>query len=248
MFLADRNLPGVWQISPEGKLSLYFEGSKKFRTPLNAIRCVAVDSQGRILAGDSSTTQVYRFDDQKQPQPLVKGRIGIPMAIAFDSQKNILVTDLELHQLLRIPDAGGEAVRVTNVIAPRGLTVDKEDHAWVIGKVEEMVDGKKARTNAILKIAPDGTSTVVAKGEPLDFPHTIALDDEGNAYVVDNYAKALWKIDSKGTIAKLVQGEPFKSPVGLCRQGDRLLVADPHAKAVFGITFDGMVAPVKLEP
>jgi sugar lactone lactonase YvrE len=136
---------------------------------------------------------------------------------------------------------------VANVIAPRGLTVDKDDHAWVIGKVEEMIDGKKARTNAILRIAPDGASTVVAKGEPLDFPHTIALDDQGNAYVVDNYAKALFKISSAGEKATLVKGEPFKSPVGLCRHGDGLLVADPHAKAVFRVTFDGMVTPVKLE-
>ena len=57
-----------------------------------------------------------------------------------------------------------------HVIAPRGLTVDKEDHAWVIYKIEEMIGDKKARTNAVVRIAPDGKTTVVAKGEPLDFP------------------------------------------------------------------------------
>ena len=30
---ADRNLPGIWRVD-DGKKSIYFQGSKKFRTPL----------------------------------------------------------------------------------------------------------------------------------------------------------------------------------------------------------------------
>ena len=52
--LADRDLPGVWKLEG-GVLSAYFAGSKKFRTPLNAIRCVEFDSDGKLLAGDSAT-------------------------------------------------------------------------------------------------------------------------------------------------------------------------------------------------
>ena len=69
VYVADRNLPGIWKIE-DGKKSIFFQGSKKFRTPLNAIRCLAIDHEGKLLAGDSSTREVYRFDDAGQPQPL----------------------------------------------------------------------------------------------------------------------------------------------------------------------------------
>ena len=72
-YLGDRKLPGVWQVG-EGKLGLFFQGSKKYRTPLNALRCLALDASGGLLAGDSATREVYRFDADKKPQPLTRRR------------------------------------------------------------------------------------------------------------------------------------------------------------------------------
>ena len=43
-YVADRNLPGVWKIT-DGKAEIFFKGSKKFRTPLNAVRCLAIDKR-----------------------------------------------------------------------------------------------------------------------------------------------------------------------------------------------------------
>ena len=73
IYLADRNLPGVWKLEGE-KLTLFFEGSRKFRTPLNAIRCLAIDQEGKLLAGDSSTRDVYRFDDAGKPVGLTQNQ------------------------------------------------------------------------------------------------------------------------------------------------------------------------------
>ena len=39
VYVADRNLPGVWKFADD-RWSIYFRASKKFRTPLNAIRCL----------------------------------------------------------------------------------------------------------------------------------------------------------------------------------------------------------------
>lgn len=235
LYLADRNLPGVWQVTPEGKLSVYFQASKKFRTPLNAIRSVAVDVKGRLLASDSSTCQVFRFDEQKQPQPLVKGRVGIPMAIAFNSAGEILISDLEIHQVVKIPEAGGEPVKVSESQACRGIAVDKEDRLWILGREKLTRFGKDAKTETIVN------------GHPFNFPHTIALDDAGNAFVCDNYAKTVFKIDAEGKATPFAQGAPFVGPVGICRHGDKLYVADPQAKAVFVIAADGKVTQMELK-
>ena len=48
IYVADRNLPGVWKVV-NGQKSIYFQGSKKFRTPLNAVRCLAIDHQGKLM-------------------------------------------------------------------------------------------------------------------------------------------------------------------------------------------------------
>lgn len=235
IYVADRNLPGVWKVA-DGKLELFFEGSKKFRTPLNAIRCVAIDAKGRLVAGDSSTREIYRFSPDGKPEPLSKAGIGIPMAIAFDSKGDIFVCDLEIHRIVKVPEAGGEPTIVAEVPAPRGIAIDPQDRIWVVSH------GK----NQIVRILSDGKIETVVEGQPFQFPHTLVLDKDLNAYLCDNYAKAVWKVGSDGKPVKLVDGDPLKGPVGIALQGDRLLIADPKAGSqfLFSVSLDGKIEPL----
>ncbi|MSR59497.1 MAG: hypothetical protein EXS05_17955 [Planctomycetaceae bacterium] len=235
IYLADRTLPGVWKIA-DGKLTTLFQGAKQFRTPLNAARCVAVDAKGRVVAGDSSTREIYRFDAQNMPVPLTKGGIGIPMAIAFDSQGDILVCDLEIHRIVKVPEAGGEPTIVAEIPAPRGIAVDGKNRIWVV------THGKDRQ---VARILPDGQIETVVEGRPFQFPHAIALDGDLNAYICDGYGKCIWKVGSDGNPQKLVEGPPLAGPVGIAMQGDHLLVADPKAVQVFSVTLDGKISAVE---
>lgn len=230
VYLADRNLPGIWKIEGE-KQSLFFEGSKKFRTPLNAPRCVMVDAKGRVLAGDSSTRNVYRLDGEGKPQPLTGGAIGIPMSLAVASSGEIFVADLETAIVWKVPDAGGKPVKFVDVPAPRGLAFDDEGRLWVVSH----------GPNQLLRVSSDGKVEAVVKGRPFQFPHTVVLDKEGTAYVCDGYAKAVWKVNADGKVTKWVKGPPFINPVGLAWQGGNLLVVDPHARNVFRVNPQGEV-------
>jgi sugar lactone lactonase YvrE len=220
IFVADRNLPGIWQIK-DGKREIFFEGSKKFRTPLNAVRCLIIDSKGQLLAGDSSTREVYRFDADKKPVPLTKGGVGIPMALAMNKAGDLFIADIETQRIFKQPAAGGELVEFAQVTAPRGLIFDAEDRLLVVSG-----RGK----NPILRFTPDGKSETITSGEPLVFPHHIVLDKDQNVYIADGYAKTIWKIGADKKPVKLVGGEPLSNPVGLAWQGDKLLVADPRSK------------------
>jgi streptogramin lyase len=240
IYVADLNMHGVWKIAG-GKLEVFFQGSNKFRTPLNAVRCVAVDSKGRLLAGDSSTREIYRFNAENQPEPLSKGGIGIPMAIAFDSQGDILVCDLELHQIVKVPEAGGEPVRVADVAAPRGIAVDPQGRIWVVSAAARDPKGQ------VVRILNDGKVESVVADHPFELPHTIALDDKQNAYVCDNYAESVWKFEPGAKPKKWISGKPLVKPVGITFSGGRLLIADPHAKMIFEATLDGKIAPLKFE-
>jgi DNA-binding beta-propeller fold protein YncE len=237
VFVADKDMHGVWKIAG-GKLEVYFQGSNKFRTPLNAVRCVAVDSKGRVLAGDSSTREIYRFNAEGKPEALSNAGIGIPMAIAFDSKGDILVCDLEIHQIVKVPEAGGEPVKIAEVTAPRGIVVDAQERIWVVS-----AGGK----NQVVRILPDGKLETVVAGTPFQLPHTIALDKDQNAYVCDNYSESIWKVAPGGKPEKWLTGKPLVKPVGITFAGDRLLIADPHAKMIFEATLDGKIAPLKFE-
>ena len=224
IYLADRELPGVWQLA-DGKLTLLFEGSKKFRTPLNAIRCVAIDGQDRLLAGDSATRDVYRFGEDKQPVPLTKGRIGIPMSIAVTKSGDLLAADLEAHRIFKVPGDGGEPTEFAQIQAPRALAIDKEDRVWVISYGNDQ----------LVRSAGEGKWETIVAGRPFAFPSAVVVDDDGTAFVCDTYAKAVWKVPPGKAPEKWFSGEPLVSPVGMARFGADLLVADPRAKGVIRI-------------
>lgn len=237
IYVADRNLPGVWQIK-DGQRELYFEGSKKFRTPLNAVRCLAIDAEGKLLAGDSSTREVYRFDAEKKPQPLTKGGVGIPMVLAVDKAGNLFIGDLETQRIFKQPAGGGDLVEFAVVSAPRGIAIDGENRLWVVA-----YGGK----DQVLRFSPDGKSEVIVEGRPFQFPNQITLDKDQNAYVADGYAKTIWKIGSDKKPVKYASGEPFSNPVGLAWQGDKLLVVDPRSKDfLYTVEPDGKIAAVPM--
>lgn len=231
VYVSDLRLPGVWKVH-DGQGTVFFQASPKFRTPLNAVRCVRVDRQGRVLACDSSTREVYRFDEQGQPQGLTQGRIGIPMDVAEDAQGDLLVSDLETHRIWKVPADGGEPKEVAAVPAPRGIRLDQEGRLWVVSH------GK----NQILRVLPDGSTQVAVAGRPFQFPHEILLRDDGSALVSDGYAKTIWRVSGEGAPEPWIQGAPLQNPVGLSRLGDAVLIVDPRAKTVFQADSEGKLS------
>ena len=233
LFIADLDQPGVWKLT-DGTLSLFFQASKKFRTPLNRVRCLGLDRNGKLLAGDTPTREVYRFDDEGKPQPLTNGGIGMPMDLVVDPDNNIFVTDLELKWIWKIPAAGGKAEKFAEVDAPRGITIDADRNLWVINH------GK----NQLLRVTPDAKIEVVVEGRPWGFPHEVELDKDKTAFVTDGYGKCVWKVPFGGKPEKLVSGDPLVNPVGLTWQGETLIVIDSRAKGVFAIDASGKLTAV----
>lgn len=231
VYVSDLRLPGLWKID-DGKGTVFFQASPKFRTPLNAVRCVRLDRKSRILACDSATREIYRFDDQGQPQGLTKGQIGIPMDVVENTDGDLLTSDLETHRIWKIPAAGGDLVEFAAISAPRGLALDAEQRLWVVSH------GK----NQIVRILPNGTIEPVVEGKPFQFPHEILVNNDGSALVSDGYAKAIWKVSPAGKSEQWIQGEPLQNPVGLCRYGDAVLIVDPRAKAVFQADAEGKLS------
>ena len=237
LYLGDRKLPGLWKAGADGKLAVFFQASKKFRTPLNAVRCIAADGKGGLLVGDSGTREVYRFSADGKSTPLTKGGIGIAMGIAVNAKGTIFVSDLELQRIWTVPAAGGEPKEFAVLPAPRGMTFDKKGQLWVVS------GGPR---NQLVKIAADGKITPVVKDRTFVYPNDVAVSADGTAFVSDGYADCIWKVSADGKTSKWVSGKPLDNPVGLDWQGTTLLVVDSRAGKLFSITPDAKLAPVSL--
>lgn len=238
LVVADRMTPGLWRFR-DGASTAVFAGSKRFRTPLNAVRTVAIAADGGIYAGDSATREVYRIAADGTATPLTGGLIGIPIDIAIDAKGVLHVSDLETQRIVRIPPAGGKPEVVAEVSAPRGLCFDSSGRLWAVAASGE---------EPLVRIAADGGVEPVVRGRAFEFPHDVAVDADGTAYVSDNYARAIWRVKHGGTPEKWLSGPPLVGPVGLALRDGRLIVADPRARAIFEVDRDGKARAVAGTP
>ncbi len=232
VYIADRHLPGIWKVSG-GKLEVFFQASKKFRTPLNAIRCLGFDKEGRLLAGDSSTWEVYRFDKSGKPQPLAAEWIGKPMGIAVNQAGDIFVADLEVQRIWRLV-SGGKPKEVGQVVSPIALAIDGE------GKLVVLSRGK----HQVRRMVKEGEFEVLVKGQPFQFPNDICYDDAHRLVVSDGYGKCLWRVTPGKPPEKWVTASEFKNPVGLFCRGGKVYVADSRAQQVWVVDGQGKVTPL----
>lgn len=232
LYVADPQFHGIWKIK-DGTLTPFFAGTAQFGTPMNAVRSVAIDHQGRLLAGDSATREIYRFDESGVPVPLTQGGVGVPSAIAVRKNGEILVADQEVMYIWKIPAEGGTPVKLAEVAGVVGLSLDDDDQLWVTSRSK----------NALRRVSPEGSVEIVIAERQMQFPQQIAVDGSKTAYVADNYAKAVWKIVPGQPPQQLAAGAPLINPVGVALDGNRVLVIDPRARAVFEVSAAGVVTP-----
>ncbi|MEC9091294.1 MAG: hypothetical protein VX438_01220, partial [Planctomycetota bacterium] len=237
IYVVDRKLPGVLKIDTNGTLSEIFKASKKFRTPLNAARCVVVSPQGTIIVGDSSTRQLYKMGGAN-PEPLLTNPtgIGVPYAMVFDKDENLFVADLEAPgRIFKIPAGSTQPEPFAIQPGVRGLAVDPQGNLIAVTGLAE----------ALLKYSPAGKRTVIAGNRPFRFPNSVAVKGD-QIFVCDSYKKCVWQINPAGEVTEFCS-EGISYPGGLAVQGDKLLVTDSKAKKIFSIGNDGKAVEVPIK-
>lgn len=230
VFVADHEAHALFKVTDTG-LEVVAKGEGRPRTPLYGIRHIVALSGGGFIASDPATMSLYRIDTAGNVVAVADdGGFVTPWGIAVDSSGDILAVDRVTHRLRRVKSSG-EVEEVADIRAPRAVLFDKD------GAIVVLTD-----KNLVRVAVAEGSTTPIAASPPFEFPHDAVLATDGNYYVSDGYARAIWKVTADGNVTALVRGDPLVSPQGIAidRQGN-LLVADPHAKAIFRISLEGEI-------
>jgi sugar lactone lactonase YvrE len=229
VYVADNQAHALLRLE-NGTAQVVARGEGLPRTPLFGIRHIApAKDDGAWIASDPATMKLYRIDASGSIEPVADdNRFVTPWGIAVEPSGDILVVDRVTHRLRRVTADG--VTDVADVQAPRAILFDKENAILVL------------TDRNLERVAEGGKTTPLLQDPPFEFPHDAVLHPDGNYYVSDGYARAIWRVTPAGEATALVQGDPLESPQGLAVDGNGdLLVADPHARKIFQVTTKGEV-------
>ncbi len=246
----------------DSKGSLYVADSNN-----NRIRKIAQDG--------SVTSPTGTGDAQDSVSAEGEFRLGNPRGVIFDTLGNLYVADFGSHRIAKITPEGfltgfagnadraadGDTVDGTGSMArfkgPAGITVDSSGNLYVVDFLDHVVR----------KIDPDAGVTTLAGSKGMtgdaggngtaarfDYPGGIAVDSQGNLYVVDGKNHQLRKITSlkdvtrfagsgiNGSADGLRDGAQFSNPQGITIDSrGNLYVADTYNNAIRKVSPMGTV-------
>lgn len=149
-----------------------------------------------------------------------QARFNGPAKIVVDAQGNLFVADRYNSAIREISPSGSVATvagglnsrgfadglrTAARFFFPQGLAIDGSGNLWV----------GDTMNNSVRKIAADGTVTTVAGTSGIGhadglrnaaqffMPRGVAVDGNGNVYVVDQYNQTIRKITADGTVSTL---------------------------------------------
>lgn len=259
IYVGDHELKTIYRVDPPDKLTVVYKGSRKYRTPLYRVFAMAQDSSDNLFFCDTGSMDVWRMSPDGKLAPLTGQKIARgagaaptnqdfdpegayagdfdkPMGITVEPDGNLVVTDLGLSAVFRIPASGGKPKQIARVPAPHGIARDSDGSFVVVSQGADQ----------LLRVTEQGEVTPIVQGQlaPKNNPHYVVIDKEA-FFVSDNYAAAIWRVSRDGKVQALVQGDPLVKPVGLAQEPNgNLLVADPWARKLFRVTPQGKIDTV----
>jgi DNA-binding beta-propeller fold protein YncE len=141
------------------------------------------------------------------------GQFAWPVAMAFDSQERLYITD-EYHHRISIFDTSGTFLGKWGVFGsgagelngPAGIAIDADDHVYIVDQNNHRVQKFTTDGTYILQWGAAGT-----QDGQFNLPWGIAVDAQGDVYVAD------WRNDR---IQKFTPGGQFVASFGESGQGE----------------------------
>ena len=154
--------------------------------------------------------------------PATAARLNNPLAVAVDSSGNVYIADQQNMAIRKVTPSGiistiagngtpgysgdGGPATSAKINAPTGVAVDSAGNVYIADNQNNRIR-KVSTAGVITTIAGNGTAGSTGNGGPataaeLAYPLSVALDKNGNVYIVDE-ASDVRKINHAGIISKI---------------------------------------------
>jgi hypothetical protein len=169
---ADPAVDGVWRFDRRTGEASRLPGTNTIAIPNG----LAFDTTGNLFVTDSAAGAIWRIPWGGSAQlwlqdPALTGDgslgLGVPLGANGIAYRNglLTVTNTERRTILSITRSGTIDVVTTLAGNPDGVAMDVFGNAYVAINLENEID----------RVSPGGSVDVVASGDPLDFPSSVAF-------------------------------------------------------------------------
>jgi hypothetical protein len=173
---ADPAVDGVWRFDRRTGDATRLPGTNAIAIPNG----LAFDTTGNLFVTDSAAGAIWRIRWGGSAQlwlqdPALAGDgslgLGVPLGVNGIAYRNGLftVTNTEQRTVLSITRSGSIDEVTTLTGNPDGVAMDVLGNAYVAVNLENEID----------RVSPGGSVDVVASGDPLDFPSSVAFGTAG---------------------------------------------------------------------
>ncbi|XP_078656587.1 uncharacterized protein LOC144902828 [Branchiostoma floridae x Branchiostoma belcheri] len=186
----------VKKFSPSGKLLYKFLLGEYCTLPYG----LAVQRDGRVVVADPEKHSIFLFEADGTPVKQVggqgkgEGQFDDPNFVCVDKEDNIIVTDYGNHRV-QVLDRnlnykhkfGQKGRQPQDMFGPSGVSADSRGNIVLANfgdssGVSGVEHGRKLQV-----FRPDGTwvSTISSDGDKLNWPHGVAVTEDGHVFIVD---------------------------------------------------------------
>jgi len=196
---------------------------------------IAIDKQGRIYVGDSSSSEggtILMFDAAGKFLARLPGKYGdgdgqfnYITSLALDSQGNLYATDFENLRVQKFNSSGTFLAKIATEapVGPVGVAVDTQGNIYVTNHRTHDHYVQKFDSAGHLSVAwgSNGSGDGQFLGAGNNGPDQIALGPHGNVYVTDPLNSRIQKFDPNGTFLAAIgshgdqPGQFSQGPYGL---------------------------------
>lgn len=158
---------------------------------------ISVDKNGDLyISGGPLTHSVVRITSEGEVSEFATGFDSVNGS-DFDSAGNLFVADYKANEIKRITPDGTVSVFASGLNGPAGVYIDSDDNV-IVGLYGAKYSGTAA---TVLRISPDGASSVLAQGNGLMDVIGVVGDENGEVYAGNYKGRQLYKVsDGKASL------------------------------------------------
>ncbi|MFN7930128.1 MAG: hypothetical protein U0Y68_19830 [Blastocatellia bacterium] len=198
VYVSDGASGTIRKYSPTGVLLTTFGAPGQFLFPFG----VAIDSNGNIIVVDNGTNQIHKLSPAGATiftigaMGMNNGEFMMPTLVATDAAGNIYVSDQDNMRVQKFGPAGNYLTQWP-VATPAGIGVDPAGNVFVVEQATLLV--RKFTNTGVPILSWGGAGTGNGQfGGPPNGPIGLAIDNNGNVYVVDTVNNRVQKFNNNG--------------------------------------------------